>query len=69
MIWFVTIGAALLGYVLVGFAVNRAVRCAHWLGYGEDPPRRRAAKCGALWPWYVATWLLQWLYMKINWRE
>jgi hypothetical protein len=49
----------------MGFAVNRAVRCAHYLGYGEEPPRRRAAKCGALWPWYVATWVLQWLYMKV----
>jgi hypothetical protein len=66
MSWFIILSAVCGGYVLTGFAVNRAVRCAHYLGYGEEPPRRRAAKCGALWPWYVATWVLQWLYMKVR---
>lgn len=50
------------GYVFMAFTVRRAVHCAHVLGYGEAAPRRRSLKIAVLWPWYVATWVLQALY-------
>lgn len=61
-LWIILGGA---GYILIGMAVRRAIICAHYLGYGEAPPKKRANKTALLWVWYVTTWALQWLYMEI----
>ena len=53
-------------YLLSAAVVHRAVHCAHVLGFGEPAPGWRAIKVGLLWPWYLATWLVQWLYMEVT---
>ena len=51
--------AILLSYACVGYLTGCFVGCSHYLGLGESAPNKVTVKCGLLWPWYIAKWVLQ----------
>lgn len=46
-------------YAVIGYLTACFVGVAYYLGFGDYPSNKVAVKCGLLWPWYVAKWVLQ----------